>query len=487
MTITNYHDAMTYRAADERAARQHEPAFLDVRNLADTLLGSARLIGWTMAVMAVLALVVAMLLPPSFISTTRILIDPRGLRLVENELTPPSQTTDANTAIVESQMRVLISDSVLMKVVEQENLASDPEFGAKEGVLSGLRDLLGADSTGESENLVALRALWDAVDVQRTPDSYIIDLSVDTRDPRKSARLATAIADIYVENEIAQRAEIARQASSALFSRLDELRLNLANAEERVERYRAENRIVDTDGALITEQQVAQISEELTRARVEASRAEEKYQQIRRSIESGGGIAMLPEVLQSTTVSRLREAHVVALREERALSRDLMAQHPALVRAREQVATLEGEIAAELRRIAVSSEKELDRARQNLAHIETMLEASKSSTLDTKQALVQFRELQRDAQASRMVYEAYLVRAREIDEQQGLNTTSARVISPALPAAEPRGLSLPAVLVLALAAGLGLGCVLALARAALAQPEPDYVEPARPARRSLLG
>src|SRR5690606_19661171 len=108
-------------------------------------------------------------------------------------------------------------------------------------------------------------------------------------------------------------------------------------AEERVERYRAENRIIDTDGALINERQVAQISEELTRARVEASRAEEKYQQIRRSLDSGGGIAMLPEVLQSSTVSRLREAHVVALREERALSRDLMGQHPALVRAREQV------------------------------------------------------------------------------------------------------------------------------------------------------
>lgn len=487
MTITNYHDAMTYRAADERAGPPREPAFLDVRSLVATLLGSARLIGWTMAVMAALALLIALLLPPSYISATRILIDPRGLRLVENELTPPSQTTDANTAIVESQMRVLVSDSVLRKVVEQENLADDPEFGAREGFLSELRALLGLGADDQSRELVALRALWDAVDVQRTPDSYIIDLSVDTRDPHKSARIAAAIADVYVENEIAQRAEVARQASAALFSRLDELRANLAAAEERVEQYRADNRIVDSDGALINEQQVAQLSEELTRARVEASRAEEKYQQIRRSIDSGGGIATLPEVLQSSTVSRLREAHVVALREARALSRDLMGEHPALVRAREQVATLEAEIDAELRRIAVSAEKELDRARQNVAHLETMLESSKNATLDTKQALVQFRELQRDAQASRMVYESYLVRAREVDEQQGLNTTSARVISPALPAAEPRGLSLPAVLVLALAAGLGLGCVLALARAALAQPEPVYVEPARPAPRSLLG
>lgn len=485
MTITNDYDPMTYRAGARPApAAQREPAFLDVRNLFATLLGSFGLIAATMAATAAIGVAVALMTPPSYDSTTRVLIDPRGLRLMENEVTPPTQTSDANTAVVESQMRVMVSDSVLMKVVVQEGLADDPEFGAAQKLLTRLFGIGGGrEETRSARELTALRALWEAVSVQRTPESYVIDLTVITGDAVKSARLASAIAETYVRNEREQRTETARLASTALFGRLDELRDNLFRTEELVEQYRAEHRIIDTSGSLINEQQLAQLNEELTRAKVEASRAEEKHRQIRRTLANGGGIDALPEVLVSDTVSRLREAYAAASREERALSRDLLGRHPALVRAREQVAALRGEIDAELRRIAVSAGKELDRAHQNLAHIESMLEGAKSSSLDTKQALVQFRELQRDAQANRMVYEAYLVRAREVDEQQGLDTTSARVISPALPAVKRRGLSLPAVLVMSLAAGLGLGAMLALARAALAQQAPAVAAPPPPAAR----
>lgn len=466
MTLANYEDMTSYRGATRQ---EPGPAFLDLRKLLATLRDNLRLIVTTMILLAVGAVLLAALLPSTYVSSTRILIDPRGLRVVDNEVTPPTQTSEANTAVVESQMRVMISDNVLRKVVAQENLATDPDFGARRGMLSGFRDMLGLGGSGpgEAPEIQALRALWESVSVWRAPESYIVDISVRTSDPHKSARLATAIADVYLSSEIEQRGNTARQASDALFSRLDELRANLAAAEEAVENYRAENRIVDADGALVSEQQVRQLRAELTRAEVETSRAEEKYQQIRRMTESGASIEALPEALLSTTVSSLRSSYVTTVREERALSRELMARHPELIRVREQVTTLRSQIDAELRRIAVSAGQELDRARQNQAQLATMLQQSENQSLGTKQALVQFRELQREAQASRMVYESYLVRARELDEQQGLNTTSARIISPALPSVKPRGLSLSAVFVLALAAGAGLGAVLALARSAM--------------------
>lgn len=467
MTMANYQDMTSYRGSGTN--EQQGPAFLDLRRLMATLRSGMRLIVATMLLLAAGAVLVSVMLPSTYVSSTRILIDPRGLRVVDNEVTPSSQTSDANTAVVESQMRVMISDSVLSKVVLQEGLATDPEFVGRRGLVSTLRDALGIGGSGPSESpeTQALRVLWESVGVWRAPDSYVVDISVRTGDPHKSARLATAIADIYVNSEIEQRGDTARQVSTTLFGRLDELRSSLAMAEEAVESYRAANRIVDADGALINEQQVSQLRAELTRAEVETSRAEERYRQIRRITDSGASIDALPEAILSGTVSRLREAYVATLREERALSRELMDRHPSLIRTREQLATLRSQIDAELRRIAVSAEQELDRARQNRTQLAAMLEASENTTLDTKQALVQLRELQREAQASRMVYESYLVRAREIDEQQGLNTTSARVISPALAPIRPRGLSLSAVLVLALAAGAGLGAVLALARAAM--------------------
>ncbi|MEO4001534.1 GumC family protein [Mesorhizobium sp. CAU 1732] len=466
MTMANYEDLKSYQQSGR--GRPDEPAFLDVRNLMATLRGSLPLILGTMIAFAVLAVVISLILPKSYVASTRILVDPRGLRVVENEVTPPSQTTDANSAIVESQMRVMISDSVLSKVVVEQNLGTDPEFGAKRGTLDGVQAMFGmSGNSTETPELRALRALWSAVSVNRTPESYIIDLSVKTGDPVRSAQIATAIADTYVNSEVEQRGSTARRASAALFGRLDELRNNLTRAEEAVERYRSENRIIEADGAFMDEQQVAQLNAELTRAQVETSRAEEKYQQISRAVSSGAGIESLPEVLLSSTIARLREVYVATYREERSLSRDLMGRHPSLVRAREELAALRSQLDAEISRIAVSAERELDRARDNQTRLETLVQTSMNTSLGTKQALVQLRELQRNAQASKMVYESYLMRAHELEEQQGLNTTSARIISEALPPEKPRGLSLAAVLVLALAAGAGVGASLALARAAM--------------------
>src|SRR6202007_490384 len=53
----------------------------------------------------------------------------------------------------------------------------------------------------------------------------------------------------------------------------------------------------------------------------------------------------------------------------------------------------------------------------------------RQTTLDTNAGMVTLRELERDVQASRAVYEAFLVRAKETGEQERLDTKNIRVIS----------------------------------------------------------
>ena len=64
--------------------------------------------------------------------------------------------------------------------------------------------------------------------------------------------------------------------------------------------------------------------------------------------------------------------------------------------------------------------------------------------MTTNAVLVTLRELQREVQASRAVYESFLVRARETGEQERIDTNNIQVISarrraagPQLPAVEP--------------------------------------------------
>ena len=82
----------------------------------------------TVAASLLIAVLFVVLVPHRYTAVTQILIDPTDLRAVSNDLSPPNQASDASVLQVESQVRVLMSDSVLRRVVKTEGLENDPEF-----------------------------------------------------------------------------------------------------------------------------------------------------------------------------------------------------------------------------------------------------------------------------------------------------------------------------------------------------------------------
>jgi uncharacterized protein involved in exopolysaccharide biosynthesis len=110
---------------------------LDLRRILSILWRGKTIILGTIATSLLVAALFAMLAPHRYTATTQILIDPTDLHAVGNELTPTNQANDATVLQVESQVRVLTSDSVLRRVVTAEGLDRDPEFvgrAAAEGV-----------------------------------------------------------------------------------------------------------------------------------------------------------------------------------------------------------------------------------------------------------------------------------------------------------------------------------------------------------------
>jgi hypothetical protein len=152
-------------------------------------------------------------------------------------------------------------------------------------------------------------------------------------------------------------------------------------------------------------------------------------------------------------------------------------RHPDIQSLNSQVQDLQRQIENELSRIAAAAQSELARAEASERTIKASLENLKAEAVSTNQASVRLRELEREVDASRGVYQAFLVRAREtgeqqsIDssnartgEQQSIDSSNARVISKATP---PRDKSWPPRVLLsavALIGGLGLGAGVGLMR-----------------------
>src|SRR5260370_8441864 len=158
------------------------------------------LIAFTVAAALLLSVGADLVITPKYRAVSQIFIGPVDLRVVEKTVMPPAQTADANVIQVESETRILTSDRVLLRVVQNEKLTADPEFGAGgRSLMSRLRVALGLGSeakTGDPE-LAALRQLQRDVSAKRSERPYVVDLTVDTADPAKSPRTPNSIPPPY--------------------------------------------------------------------------------------------------------------------------------------------------------------------------------------------------------------------------------------------------------------------------------------------------
>lgn len=216
-------------------------AVIDLRDIFVILRRQAKWIVLSAVLCAILGAIVAFALPTRYTATAQILLDVHGLQVLQGDLTPRvDRSSDALLADAESQLQVVSSGSVLMSVVEREKLQDDPEFGAAP---PGFLSLLFGSPGHEDRVLKATRILQSRMSTRRPDKSFVIDISVSSKDPAKAARLANAIATVYLEREFEARTEASKRTSGTLLSRLAELRERAARSARRVEDFKEQNKI----------------------------------------------------------------------------------------------------------------------------------------------------------------------------------------------------------------------------------------------------
>jgi len=298
---------------------------------------------------------------------------------------------------------VITSDIVLGRVVETLGLERDPEFSRPDLSFDSLVEKAGIKEaeTKTDPAAEALQNLKRQVAAHRQERTYVVDITATAKRPKQSVAIVRAIVADYFADQATSRAEAARRATEQLSSHLEELKERVRDAEQRVEAFRAQNDVVEANGQVVTEQQFTEINNQLIRARARSAEA---------------------KAIQD----RLHSA-------------------------------------ADDKSLFVPARGDYDRALANQESLEISLESLKSKEVTRSQAVVRLRELQRDVEASRAVYESFLVRARETGEQQGINTTDIREITQASLARKVWPPSALWVIATALALGGMLGGGLALA------------------------
>nr|WP_214475165.1 Wzz/FepE/Etk N-terminal domain-containing protein [Mesorhizobium sp. dw_380] len=413
----------------------------------------------TAALLTLVTLLYGLFTPALYSSVAEIIIDPQDLQVVNNDVNPSRVPPDGGITMVESQVSVVQSSGVLLRAIKATNLTEDPEFNGQGLVGRLLGGLLGPRSDESDKTVKTLDALRRQLAVKRADKVLVIDVIITAKSADKAALLANAIAQAYLADQADARARMARDASDSITARLDEQRKRVQQAENAVEAYKSANNMVMAAGNLVSDQELTEINTQLSAAQSRTAALKAQVDQLRRS---GGAPDATSEAMRSSVISSLRAQEATLVDQVSQLGTELGPRHPSMIAAQQQLRDTRALIARELGRIGAAAETDYERALANQQALEAKVAGMKSKSLDTDQASVRLRELQRDLEAVRSVYATYLQRAQETREQITVNSTNARVISDAMPALKKSWPPLPLLLFGAIFGGLGLGTGLAL-------------------------
>ncbi|MEM9140579.1 MAG: AAA family ATPase, partial [Pseudomonadota bacterium] len=293
------------------------------------------------------------------------------------------------------------------------------------------------------------------------PKTRAISIEVTSTDPAKAALIANTLADLYIVDQLDAKFESTRRASAWLADRMSALKNKVEASEAAVEAFKADQAIGSGQGVDLTTQQIAELNIELIAARAVTAEAAARYSQIKRR-SSAGGVAAAADIVSSELVLRLRTGLAELLRKQAELSNRYGEKHPTMTTLRAEIADTREAVSAEVGKIVERLANDVAVARAREAALQRSLTELEDRSVELSKSSVALRQLEREADADRLIYETFLNRFRETSAQEDLQSADARLLSAASPPLAPSGPNSKKVLVVASVLGLSLGIALVM-------------------------
>ncbi len=425
---------------------------------------------WLIAILTLLgtsAFVLASLLfEPEYTARAQIVVDPRPDDVLD-DLRAMLPGLEVRGSAVPTTMRLLQSPGLHARVMEDLDLFRDPEFNPfadlpegvaprapREGVtrllvflpdswlaalgLAEERRPLREDEAGRLAREIALSRFRKGLEIIGD-NSSVITVAYTAKDPEKAAAIANRIVELFVDEQLKSKLLSTSRVSRWLEERLATLREEVQRAEAAVERYRAEHNLVSAqrEGPTLSDQELADLNKELILAKAELAEKRSKLALIRQLRAAGRGLDSVPEVAASPVMINLRQQETEVLRREAELSTLYGEKHPRMQQLRREKAELQDKIEAEINRIIKTIENEANSVAARVAVLERQLAAAKARTTVNREVEVRLRELERQAETSRQLYENLLERYKELQRKEQIAEPDVRIVAKATPPAAP--------------------------------------------------
>lgn len=413
---------------------------------------------------------------------TMILLEAPGASSdVAREIYALAPNLQVDTSLILGEVEILRSRGLAEKVVQRLNLLSDPEFNPRfEGKTSLFDTLTQTESLQDFKNLnlkpeatpnisrdvleqdlngVVTNFLSD-LRVRVVPGSFVMQVNFTSTSPRKAAMIANTIADAYIEQRLEEKFTAAKKVTDWLDKRLSNLRNQVRESEQAVERYRAENDLAEGMRGSFSAEQLSAMTNKLASAKAEEAEAIARLEQAKDLAKNPSKIEATSEVIGSRLIQNLKHDESRLESEKSELSSRYGPKHPVIQNLNSEISKLRRTLREEMANIAKSVENEVSIAKARVVSLEKSISEVSGQQNVNNDAMIRLRELQREAQSNQLIFDTFLETYKKADDQEELQDSEVRVLSYAVP---PRAPSYPnKMLLMSLSAAISLFFALAL-------------------------
>ena len=386
-------------------------------------------------------------------------------------------------ATIRTEMDVLQSRSIAQSVAERLDLAHRPAFlrahlaaapfGAaltevKNSVTTwlaglGLTSPWPATPAENNEAAAVIDAVRDGVSVTNDGQSYTLNVRFISPNAQLAAEIANAYADAYLSHQVDVKLAATREAHRWLSGRIDELGGRLRAADLAMDDFRRKIGIVDEQGQSASSLAVNSLNQEIIAAEARQREVDARMQTLRDAVRSGHADAA-PAILASNVIASLKQQLADVRGRQAVVEGEFGQMHPQFLGLRRDRGVIEGEIATEVNRVVQSVNREAQAAASQVASLRTALTDAKARMDESVGLELQMRQREREVAADRELHKNYLLRMKQLDEQEQLQMADATVISRAAVPSIPSYPSRNALLLLGLFCGGSVGAALAFMR-----------------------
>lgn len=384
---------------------------------------------------------------PIYRASTTVLIEGQETKVLSIEEVYGLNTKDQE--YYTTQFEILKSRELAERVVKHLGLETNPLFDPDQQthpVKNLLAGVLG--DPGEVAVVLTPEQHFDMVvdnfasnlSISPIRNTQLVKINFELADPALAATITDTLARQYIQRNLEDRMGVTDKATGWLSERLEDLRSTLQASEQKLQSYREEANLVDVKGVqTLGADEIQEITQRYVEARKQRSQAETVYSQIRALGPDASPVQLMSiqSILGHELVRSFKQDKAQADAKVSELSHRYGPKHPKMISAMSDANAADALLYQQIISVAQGIETNYKAALQTEQALERQLSQAKVSLQDVNRKEIRLRELEREVDTNRKLFNMFLTRAKETEEARGLQNALARIVDPAFVPNEP--------------------------------------------------